>query len=157
MTLGKYLKFVFLVISINLLLSVAISYLSYYYLKGILSNNAIIWDSTIEEAIVTILLVPIFETLIFQYYSYKIFLYITKDVTLTDSNKDWLFIICSSLVFSFMHSYNWLYRVNAFLGGITLNYSYLYFKKAKFYPYLSVVLIHLLYNLCVFLLKKYLA
>ncbi|WP_394803658.1 CPBP family glutamic-type intramembrane protease [Niabella hibiscisoli] len=74
-----------------------------------------------------------------------------------DENKNCLFIICSSLLFALMHGYNWLYRVNAFLGGVTLNYSYLYFKKAKFYPYLSVVLIHLLYNLCVFIIKKHFA
>lgn len=154
---AKFFKFTLLVVVINLTLSFLITYLSYYHLDKTLSRNSIVWNSTTEEFIVSVILAPALETLLFQYYSYKLFTYITRDVSLKDKNKEWLFIVCSSLIFSAMHGYNWLYQVSAFLGGVTLNYSYLYFKKAKFYPYLSVVLIHLLYNLCVFFIKKHLS
>ncbi len=157
MTLGKYLKFVGIIIFVNLFLSILFAYLSYYYFKSILASNAIVWDSATEEVIITLLLGPLLETFLFQYCSHKLFLYIIKDVTLNSKTKDWLFIICSSLLFSAMHGYNWLYRVNAFFGGVSLNYSYLYFKKNKSAPYFSVVLIHAIYNLFIFLLKKYLA
>lgn len=157
MTLVKFLKFTAVVIFTNLVLSLVIAYLSHNYLDGVLSRNATVWTSTTEEVIVSILIVPFFETLFFQYYAHKLFIYITKNVTLRSGSRDWLFIIGSSLIFSAMHGYNWLYRVNAFLGGVTLNYSYLYFKKANLYPYFSVVLIHLLYNLCIFLIKSYVA
>lgn len=155
MSLGKFLKFTIFVVVINLTLALLIAYLSYYHFDQVLTRNSITWNSTVEEFIVSVLLAPIFETLFFQHYSYKLFLYITRDISIKEKNKKWLFIVCSSLIFSAMHGYNWLYHITAFLGGVTLNYSYLYFKKAKFYPYLSVVLIHLLYNFCVFLIKKY--
>ncbi|WP_139332336.1 CPBP family glutamic-type intramembrane protease [Mucilaginibacter lappiensis] len=60
----------------------------------------------------------------------------------------------SSLLFAGLHTYNWLYTANAFFGGFLLNYSYTYFKKEKFYPYLTVVSIHLLYNLFGFIFKR---
>lgn len=153
---AKFFKFTALIVFINLTLSLLIAYISYYHLDGILSRNSIVWNSMTEEFIITVLLAPIFETLFFQFCSHKFFLYIVKDIRLEDKTKDWLFITCSSLLFSAMHSYNWLYRANAFLAGVSLNYSYLYFRKAKCNPYFSVVLIHSLYNLLAFIIRKYL-
>jgi len=135
-------------------MSFSIAYLSYHYFNGALSRNATAWSSRTEEMVVYVFLAPLLETLVFQLYAYKLVLFLAKKINLPNKLGDWLFVMGSGLFFSACHNYNWPYNVSALLGGLCLNYSYLHFKKAKFHPFLSVVLIHALYNLMVFFIRN---
>ncbi len=149
-----YTKFIFAVVVFNFLLAIIIAFLSNLFFAGVLSENTITWDSTAEEFVVVVLIGPVMETLFFQVASYSFFSYVIKGVKLGSRSKRTLFILSSSLLFAAFHQYNWLYCISAFLGGLSLNYSYLYFKKQRFFPFLSVVIIHSLYNLLVFIVKN---
>lgn len=149
----KHLRFAIGIVGLHLIVSFSLACVSRYYLDGVLSHNTIEWKSAVEEFCVVVLVTPILETLIFQSCSYNAFQFLTQKLVIKSPVKDWLFIITSSLIFSAFHWYNWLYHVHAFLGGICLNYAYLYFNRANFYPYLSVVLIHCIYNLLVFFIR----
>ncbi len=111
------------------------------------------WNSSIEEIFIVAILAPFIETLFLQTVPYQLVSYASNQLSLKVKTHHFIYIFLSSVLFAAMHTYNWLYCLGAFIGGLTLNYSYVYFKKQKFYPYLSVVSIHLLYNLAVLVLK----
>lgn len=150
----RYTKFILVIVILNILLSLILAYVSHNYFKGILAKNQIQWESATEEFIVAVLLAPFLETLVLQVGIFKIFNFLVSGLTLEKKIFEYLFIFISSLIFASQHSYNWFYVLSAFIGGVTLNYSYIYFMKKEFYPYLSVVCIHLLYNLSITLIKR---
>ncbi|MES2417619.1 MAG: CPBP family glutamic-type intramembrane protease [Bacteroidota bacterium] len=131
------------------------SYLSNQFFGRVLSSNVAKWGSWIEELVVVILFAPLLETLLFQVATYAFFKRLIKDLKLPECQIELLFLFFSSLLFAFFHQYNWLYMIYAFLGALSLNGSYLYFLREKFYPYLGVALIHLLYNGMVFVLHRF--
>ena len=150
----KYIKFILSIVAIHILISLCFSYASKYYLKGILGQNTFIWSSAAEEFFAIVLFAPFVETWLLQVLTFKGFSYVINYTNLGKNIQNYLFILLSSLLFACLHTYNWLYAANAFFGGFLLNYSYIYFKKEKFYPYYAVVSIHLLYNLFGFIFKK---
>ena len=149
----KHFRFALAIVALHLLISFSLACLSHHLLDGVMSRNTIEWRSLMEEFCLVVVVAPLLETLIFQLSLYDAFQFLTKKLNLKSNAKDGLFIISASLVFSAFHNYNWLYHVSAFLGGICLNYAYLYFTKANFYPYWSVTFIHCLYNFSVFLIR----
>lgn len=94
-----------------------------------------------------VIVAPIFETLLLQVAVFKVVDYAAVKLKFNKKTTDYIFLIFGSLLFSYMHKYNWLYMVAALVMGFVFNYSYLHFKKEKFHPYLSVVCIHFLCNL----------
>ena len=149
----KHLKFIIIVVILNLFFAICVSYLSHNIFEDVLSKNVNKFESIIEEFLIVVIFAPFLETLFLQVLTLKFFNYVTSDTNIKENNKNYLFIVLSSLLFAYLHQYNWLYVVGAFIGGLSFNYSYIYFRREKFYPYLSVVSIHLLHNLCIFSIK----
>ncbi|WP_081469263.1 CPBP family glutamic-type intramembrane protease [Runella slithyformis] len=71
----------------------------------------------IQLFIVVVLVVPIIETLIFQYSIIKLSKRIFKNENIG--------IVISALFFSISHSYNWLYVINMLFTGIIFGYCFI--------------------------------
>ncbi|MFA8299312.1 MAG: type II CAAX prenyl endopeptidase Rce1 family protein [Hyphomicrobiales bacterium] len=97
---------------------------------------------------IAVLIVPVYETLIFQYIPIKA----TKFVLKNQKQQLQILsaIILSSLLFSLSHWYNITYIITTFLGGIILAYSFILSYKRKESPILNVFIIHSIYNAIVF-------
>lgn len=150
----KHIKFIFCIVVVNIIIGLLFVIISYFYFKNTLSKNTIKWNSVTEEFLISVIAAPFLETLLLQVATYNIFRYAIKFTNFNETLQNYLFIFLSSMLFASMHTYNWLYVVNTFIGGLSLNYSYIYFKKEKFHPYIAVVSIHLLYNLFGFAIKR---
>ncbi|MBB6236085.1 hypothetical protein HDC90_000691 [Pedobacter sp. AK013] len=86
------------------------------------------------------ILVPIIETFIFQYFPNKI-------LKLFKFNNFYVLLIIPVIIFSSMHFYNYIYVAMTFIGGLFLNFFFLKAKeKTNFYLILTI-LFHSLYNL----------
>lgn len=155
--LKHYGSIIISVVVFNILIGISISYISHSFFGGILSTNGIKWESIFEEIVVVGVFAPFIETFLFQTLTYKFFKYVTKDNQMLQKKQNLLFIFLSSIFFAYFHQYNWLYFLNALLGGLSLNACYIYFKNRSFFPYLSVVVIHLLYNGFVLIFNHYIS
>eukprot|EP01133_Synstelium_polycarpum_P002810 gene2810-3232_t len=90
---------------------------------------------------------PLLETLLFQVLPNQI-------LTRTGINNIYVLWIFPALLFGAFHHYNLLYITSASLGGLIFNYLYLKSKSNPKHAFLSVALLHSLYNLYGFLLVK---
>lgn len=155
MTLSVYkaLKVIVWTVIINVTLSLLILYIA--NLLGVKTEHkGMIFDSLVEEIILALILAPFVETFIYQSLSYKI-IHIPLDYfNLSRNQKNILFILLSSAIFAWAHANFFIVKILIMVGGVSLNTAYVYFKEHKFFPYLSVVAIHMLFNLSVTLLKR---
>lgn len=86
-------------------------------------------------------IVPLFETLVFQYAVIKI----VGNFGFFKERK-YLITIISALLLSIYHPYSYLYILSTFLIGIVLAYSYLLYDYKEKHPFWVVFLIHCLRN-----------
>jgi uncharacterized protein len=117
------------------------------HLVEFLNDNYFKLSATVEDAakkdgfiILSVIVAPIIETLLFQFGLNEIL------VKLKIKNYFLLLIVPSGL-FALSHHYNWLYIIYTFFGGLLLNWFYLYAKVNGKYAFWWVVLLHSLFNL----------
>lgn len=99
--------------------------------------------SSTDMAFLAILLAPLLETFLIQLLPYIFFKKICK------LKNDLVAVFMMSVLFAFLHWYNWLYIIAAFFGGLILNsfYVYIYKKDDFLIAFWLTVLLHTLYNI----------
>jgi len=88
-----------------------------------------------------IVLVPILETLMNQYFPF----WLMQKWTLT-KNKYGFYIFTSAIVFGLAHTYSLAYMIFAFSVGLILGYTYFFYSKTPKTAFWSTTLIHSLRN-----------
>lgn len=88
-----------------------------------------------------IVLVPILETLMNQYFPF----WLMQRWTLT-KNKYGFYIFTSAIVFGLAHTYSLAYMIFAFSVGLILGYTYFFYSKTPKTAFWSTTLIHSLRN-----------
>lgn len=119
-----------------------------------LSNNEVI-DKLKEGGIFTFfiiatIIVPIVETLIFQYLPIKVTQLVLKNKK--QKFQELWSIIISSILFSLIHCYSFVYIVLAFILGIIFAFSFIISQKRKENPLINVIIIHSIYNVIIFII-----
>lgn len=118
------------------------------HLFDFLNNNYFkLEDAEIQELekqngfiILAVIVAPIVETLIFQ-------LGLNELLIKLKVKSNFLLLFVPGVVFALSHSYNWLYVIFTFSGGLMLNWFYLYAKAHGKYAFWWTVLLHSFYNL----------
>jgi uncharacterized protein len=117
---------------ISLLLSIILTSIT-----GIkVHDNFLVFDSPLEEILVTIIGAPLLETLLYQYFPFKI---------LKKFINPYLIIILCGVLFALVHQYNIIYIINGFFAGCIFAYTY-YITSLRKLGFLSTVLSHMIYN-----------
>lgn len=140
----KILKYFFISLFANIISGYVFNYLNILYFK--LNNDQFEKISENEFFYIAVIFAPIIETLIFQFFLYRI-------TQLLKIKNTYIVIVIMSFAFSQAHWYNWLYVVSTFFNGLFFNTLYvkIYRLKNEFYAILLVVIVHALYNLYGFL------
>ncbi|MEO4007123.1 CPBP family intramembrane glutamic endopeptidase [Flavobacterium sp. CAU 1735] len=100
--------------------------------------------------VLTVILAPVVETLIFQYGIIALSLRIRSKY-----NKE-IAIILSALIFGMEHGYNTIYMVLATIMGAALAFYYLLFKKyTTGFAVAAIMVLHALLNFISFLLNHF--
>jgi len=93
------------------------------------------------KVLVILVISPIVETLLFQWLPISAVAYFKV------TNRNWLKMIVSSLLFASIHYYSVLYLVMAFIGGLIMSFLYIYTEQKHKIPVIYVAFLHFLYNL----------
>lgn len=101
--------------------------------------------SNLEIFTIAVIIIPLIETLIFQYFIINIWIYTKKNI--------YIGIFLSSMFFAISHAYNIIYVINMFIMGLILAYSFVLSKNRKWKAFWVVYSIHSLYNFFVFLYR----
>jgi len=127
---------------INLTISLLISYINIDYLEiDYLENKGLPFIF-----IITVLIAPVVETLIFQYGVIELFF------KLKNKNKVLFAALASAILFSLSHYYNLLYILGAFILGLGFAFFYIIAKSRKdINPFWFLASIHSLLNLVAFI------
>lgn len=134
--------FILSFVLVHIAVSFLFTLLSRLTTQGTILKSFLEFDSIYEEFVIVVVAAPILETLIFQY---SVFDYGKKWIS-----KEWVLIVISAIIFSLGHCYNIIYFLNALVAGLIFGYAYFKAKQLGFRPFISVWLIHSLYNLFVF-------
>lgn len=98
-----------------------------------------------EIFLLSVIIGPLLETLIFQYLTIEILSFFKL--------KKSFIILISSLFFSLIHYYNFIYIIATLPAGIIYATYYMYLKEKKIKtPFLYIFGLHTLYNFTVFIL-----
>lgn len=123
------------VILINLIWSFILSELVFSNFKG-----GFQYDSLIQAILILVLLVPFFETMIFQF--------LIIDFILKKFPSNYLFATSlSTLVFAASHFYSAEFVIKTLLSGFLYSSIYIIFVKKNVQPIIHVSITHSLYNL----------
>lgn len=143
----KIIQFFFLLLLFKITNGYIFSYINNRFFN--LENAIFEKFSENEILFIAVVFAPIFETLIFQFFLYRLLNQIGIKNTL-------IIIILMSVAFSQAHWYHWLYVVATFISGLILNYFYLYIhkKKNELIAVLLTIALHSSYNLYGFLFVK---
>lgn len=135
----------FVIFFIDLIFHIAVSYIATIYNPEILD----VFDKSMsltEIFILSVIIAPLLETFLFQYLIIEILSFFKRI-------KVNIIIIISSLAFSLIHYYNFIYILVTLLSGMIYASYYLYLKEEKQKsPFLYVFALHSLYNFSVFIL-----
>lgn len=98
-----------------------------------------------EIFFLSVFLAPLIETFLFQYLIIEVLLYYKINKSLV--------IVISGLLFVLFHNYNWVYVFFAIFPGLLYASYYIFLKmRKKTFPFHTIVGLHSLYNLTLFLL-----
>ncbi len=86
-----------------------------------------------------VLVAPIVETFVFIQLPYETLLKINVHSNVVRT-------ILSAALFSVLHLYCALYIVMTFIGGLIMNFLYIFSAKRRHYPFWTVAVFHALYN-----------
>lgn len=108
-------------------------------------------DSVISEYdkwVYGVIIGPIFETLVFNSFLNEVLIKIIP--------KKIVVIIISSLAFSLMHDYSYIYMISTFLAGLILNTFYFHLRNEYgiWIAFLVTLMLHVNHNLIGILLGK---
>ncbi|WP_428979921.1 CPBP family glutamic-type intramembrane protease [Elizabethkingia anophelis] len=143
---------------VNILYGFLVSSLLDYF--GINESNIgkFKFRNTTQEVFGSLIISPIFETIIFQYLIYKIIysskVFIQKFIMNDEDQYLIFYLSVSSILFAISHSYSVHYILLMLFPGVIFSYSFYYFKKYDFYPISSVFFIHFSHNLVALIYDK---
>ncbi|MCT3949239.1 CPBP family glutamic-type intramembrane protease [Elizabethkingia anophelis] len=117
------------------------------------------FKNSIQEILVSLIIAPLLETIIFQYLVYKI-IYLLKNFIqkfVLKNNHQYLvfYLSISSILFAINHSYSEYYILLMLLPGLILSFAFYYFKKGYSYPIFYVFLLHFFHNLAALIYDKF--
>lgn len=141
-------KFIILSITtcllISLMISLILSYVNINYLEiDYLENKGLPFIF-----IITVLIAPVLETLIFQFGVIELFF------KLQNKNKVLLAALASAMLFSLSHYYNLFYMLGSFILGLGFAIFYIIAKSRKdVNPFWLLACIHSLINLVAFIVN----
>tara|TARA_R110001583_G_C5514211_1_gene397004 strand:- start:71 stop:556 length:486 start_codon:yes stop_codon:yes gene_type:complete len=142
--LVKKNSFNFILINFITLLLIVTPFIFLKYFLNISSINTIMANSSnLKQFFVGVILGPIIETLIFQILVIKLVLIIT--------NKKSIVIFSSAFIFGLTHYFSFFYFTYAFTVGLFFAYLYFLSELKKINPFLTLLIVHSLYNLLIFL------
>ena len=108
------------------------------------------------SVLMTCLISPIIETIIFQIILIKItYLSIRESQIANTYISKVLSIIISALIFGLSHFYNTFYIISMIIFGIYLGIFYYHSLNNNIKPIYSIVIVHSLYNFTVIILQIY--
>lgn len=131
-------KFIILFFGFSLLLGVITTFLPEPELAEPMTHNGIIL-----QILLTVFIVPIIETIIFQ----LLIIEAIRKIIKRPKNNICLALLLSSTAFALNHTYSLSYFVITFLGGLTLAFAYYLARYRRENAFLMAFLIHSLYNL----------
>ncbi|WP_133227976.1 CPBP family intramembrane glutamic endopeptidase [Mucilaginibacter psychrotolerans] len=105
-----------------------------------LDGNPIDKESVPEQLFLACIVAPLIETLIFQYAVIKLL----KRIGIRNF---YLLLTIPAVLFGLSHYYNPLYIMAMFIGGLIMNYLFLYCQANGYKAFWWVALLHCLYNL----------
>jgi hypothetical protein len=143
---------ILLTLCFNLFLSLSFS----YFLKSTgqtITANFTPFENKQKEFFAVVILAPLFETFFFQSLLIDLTLYVWRICTKKESIL--MAILIPSIFFGLSHNYNYLYVLSTFFIGLIFNTFYLTMKLRNQWPYIQTVILHALYNLCIFLLRQF--
>lgn len=139
-------KFVLFSIITCLLISLIITFIISYIDIGYLEIDYLENKGLAFIFIITVLVTPVLETLIFQYGVIELFF------KLKNKNKVMFAALTSAFLFSLSHYYNLLYILGAFILGLGFAFFYIVAKRRKdINPFWLLTCIHSLLNLVAFI------
>ena len=106
---------------------------------------------------VSVIRVPILESIVFFYIPFYIIFGIKKmferitHLQVHDNIWQLFFILLTSVLFAFDHRYSVAYIIFAFVSGLLMSILYVYAYHKKYYPLMSIILLHMLNNLVAFI------
>ncbi|GAB3666558.1 hypothetical protein GCM10028791_42380 [Echinicola sediminis] len=101
--------------------------------------------------LVTVIIAPLLETFVFQYFIIEVVLFIFKKFSFPFGIN--CSVIFSSIMFGLAHSYNVYYVLNTFLVGVLYALFYLMARKRRdISGYITVTSVHVYNNLFVFVM-----
>ena len=144
------LKFIITITFCTFLVSIALGSLSAILNTTISDTDVAVSNSSLIEAfIVSVIIAPLIETLIFQYVIIK---YLRKLNILKNRNS--IIILISAILFGLAHTYSLQYVIHMFFIGILLAYSFSIYEKKESSPFWTVCAIHSLRNLTICILLQ---
>ena len=108
--------------------------------------------------ILLVIIAPIFESIVCFSIPFYIILYIKKlfekitHTSVRDIIWQMFFILLTSGVFGLLHTYTSAYIIFAFVSGLLMSILYVYAYNKKYYPLMSIILLHMLNNLGAFIM-----
>ncbi len=100
--------------------------------------------SLTQEIFLTVIVAPLLETFIFQFLFYYIIKIFYKFL---GHYFNFIYIIISATLFGLSHKYSIYYQIGTFFFGLIFSYSFIFFKTKFNSPFISVCIVHSLYNL----------
>jgi len=142
MKIQKIIFLFILLFAIAILNGYLFNYINNIYFNYKSNGNDLNDFKPILKLTIIVILAPIIETLVFQYLPNKL-------LNKLGVKNEFLLVFIPAMIFGLVHFYFWLYAISAFVGGILLNFLYLYIKnKNQIYVSLLIVfLFHSFYNL----------
>ncbi len=107
----------------------------------------------IEFFVISILIVPVLETVIFQSILLNVAIWLLKKIKY---NRFYIPIIFSGVIFGLSHLYNLNYLISASIMGLVFAFTYRIFMVRKGSPFLIVTGIHSISNLIVYCIHHFL-
>jgi len=127
------------------------------YVFGFIKGRDLIWFNIPNNEksigfifISTILVAPIFETILGQSLPY----YLLKKVKFLNE-RNYLILLISSLFFGLLHFYSLFYILYAFLLGLVLMYAYIIRIKTDKRTFFLIAICHSLLNIGIFIINLF--
>ncbi|MEB3347812.1 CPBP family glutamic-type intramembrane protease [Aquimarina gracilis] len=157
----NYLRFILvLYVFLFVFFILPIEGIEYLFQIDSTQNNSIVHE--IESfwvlLLVTIILGPVIETLVFQVFLIRAFI-ILGEISFGDkTNRNTILIVSiflAAAIFGVLHFYSVFYTVSAFILGLYFGWIYYLCIQRKAHPFFAIFVIHALYNLTILGIEKW--
>ncbi|MGF1587045.1 MAG: type II CAAX prenyl endopeptidase Rce1 family protein [Bacteroidales bacterium] len=115
-----------------------------FLINGSINNGAPFYleMSLIDQFIWTVIMGPLFETIIFHFILMEILIHIFNKV----AYGNWWVVSISAILFGSIHYYSIDYIIIAVIAGVVLSIAYIVAKKRNMIAFLVVFAIHAIHN-----------